>query len=136
MKTWKFIIQRHYLSIYFLTYICIIWNHIRAIQGGFHNLFLSLLFILVQGSIEKELIRKPDVVANTSKFKYILHNITIQMKSLQNPSQVLSSKTFKTSRKYKEKTRADPRWNITTIRAIQSCTLTRFYTIDPNIGLD
>lgn len=71
----------------------------REMQGDFHNLFLSLLFILVQGSIRKELVRKLDVFTNTSKFKNILHNITIQMKSLLKPSQVLSSNIFHSSRK-------------------------------------
>lgn len=38
----------------------------RAMQANFHNLFFPLLFILVQGSIRKELVRKLDVFATTS----------------------------------------------------------------------
>ena len=128
--------SRHYLSSYFVTYICNIGNHMKESQGGFHNLFfLPLSFILVQGSIGKEPVRKPDVVANTSTFKYSFHKITFQIKFLLNPSQMLSSNIFKTSRSTR-RTRAGPGWNNTTLKAIQAYTQTRFCTIDPNIGPD
>ena len=88
LKTCKFIIQDiiyHPISSPTYAKLEITWEQHKELF--INKKISSLLFILVQGSIGKEPVRKPDVVADTTKFKYIFHNITFQMKSLLNPSQ-------------------------------------------------
>ena len=69
--------SRHYLPFHFLTYICAILNHMRSIQGGFHNLFP--FSIMHPGSrLHWERTSKKTRCHCHCKIQYSFHNITFR----------------------------------------------------------
>ena len=101
---------------------CINRNVIRLNARKFSKKNSLLLINLVQGFVGKEPVRKPDILANTSTFKYFLHNVTIQIKNFSRSFTRDHFQYFQCIKGIMEKTRTDPKdkSNITR-RTMQAC---------------